>query len=440
MDPLLATFILIILALLGARFTFSTENVPSGPRLLFRTGTHFIFVGFVLGPSMMGFVTADALEHLFPFVALGLGWVGLLFGLQFERDTYRAFPGRLHLFAAGQALLAFALLSALGIGVLWALGRVGRTEVLLVLLTAATACISAPAGIAIISSNFLIRGPVREMLLFTASMDALIGIAVLQVVYSSHHTGESLALLGRLPTPVWTVLAAGLGVLCGIIFVWLARRRTDMEEMVLFLMGITAFAAGAALQLQLSPLFVCLVMGIVIGNVVPDPRRVYGVLAKWEKPIYVVLLMLAGALLRFPSVWILPLALGYAFLRGSAKVAACSAMVRIAKQGFATPSFLGLGLIPQGGISLAMALSAFLTFYGLEVAGVNAGEALFSVVVLGVVISELVGPVLTTNTLRRAGEISPRVEKALARGDDEAARGHAVRHTPGDRPGEDLEL
>ena len=53
--------------------------------------------------------------------------------------------------------------------------------------------------------------------------------------------------------------------------------------------------------------------------------------------------------------------------------------------------------------------------------GLDASQALFSVVVLGVVISELVGPVLTTATLRRAGEISSRVEEALAQGDDQQA-------------------
>jgi len=431
MDPLLATFILIFLALIGARFSFSTENVPAGPRLLFRTGTHFIIVGFVLGPSVMGLVTSEALEHLFPFVALGLGWVGLLFGLQFERDTLRAFPLTLHAFAVGQAVLTLIVLATVGIVALWALGLIGRTEVLLVLLAAATASISAPAGIAIISSNFLIRGPVREMLMFVASMDALVGITALQITYSSYRVGGVLAVLESVPTPVWTLLAVGLGVLCGIIFVWLTRHRATLEELVLFLIGIAAFAAGAAMQFQLSPLFVCLVMGVVVGNLVPDHRRVFDVMARWEKPLYVVLLMIAGALIRLPTVWTVLLAIGYALLRGGAKVVACAAMVRIVKPGFSTPAFLGLGLVPQGGISIAMALSAFLTFYGLEAAGADASQVLLGVVVLGVVLSELVGPVLTTLTLRRAGEISSRVEEALAEGDDVKARKHAAQHTPG---------
>ncbi len=60
MDPLLATLILIILALVGARFSFSTANIAQGPRLLFRTGTHFILIGFVLGPAGPNLVTRES--------------------------------------------------------------------------------------------------------------------------------------------------------------------------------------------------------------------------------------------------------------------------------------------------------------------------------------------------------------------------------------------
>ena len=429
MDPLLATLILISLALVGARVSFSTANIAAGPRLLFRTGTHFIVIGFVLGPSVLGLVTREALEHLFPFFALGFGWVGFLFGMQLEKETVRAFAAHLHRFAAGQALLAFVFMTAVGLLGLLALGRLGRVEVLLVLLASATACTSAPAGIAMVSSNFLVRGPVRESLFFAASIDGIVGIFVLQLIYAGYHPPDALAPLGDLPALAWTVLASSIGVLCGIIFVWLTRRRTEIEELVLFLMGITAFAAGAAIQLQLSPLFVSVIMGAVVANLVPHHQRVLRVMAGWEKPAYVILLILAGALVRFPTLWIIPLALVYAILRGAAKVAGTHAMIRFGTLPFPTPRLLGLGLIPQGGISLVMALSALLTFYGLELGGVDVSQGLFSVVVLGVVLSELVGPTLTTRTLRRAGEISSLVERALELGDDEGARVEAERHT-----------
>ncbi|MCH7933116.1 MAG: cation:proton antiporter [Gemmatimonadetes bacterium] len=429
MDPLLATFILISVALVGARVSFSTANIAPGPRLLFRTGTHFIVIGFVLGPSVLGLVTREALEHLFPLFALGFGWVGFLFGMQLEKETVRAFAAHLYRFAAGQALLAFAFMTTVGLVGLWVFGHLGRVEALLVLLAAATACTSAPAGIAMVSSNFLVRGPVRDMLFFAASVDGIVGIILLQLIYAGFHPSDALGPLGELPAFAWTVMALSVGVLCGIIFVWLSRGRTANEELVLFLMGITAFAAGAALQLQLSPLFVSVVMGAVVANLVPDSQRVFRVMAQWEKPAYVILLILAGALVRFSTPWIIPLALLYAILRGGAKVAAANTMMRIETMRFPVPRFLGLGLIPQGGIALVMALSALLTFYGLRIGGVDVSQGLFSVVVLGVVLSELVGPMLTTKTLRQAGEISSEVERALARGDDDRARAEAARHT-----------
>jgi len=267
------------------------------------------------------------------------------------------------------------------------------------------------------------------MLFFAASVDGIVGIILLQLIYAGFHPSDALGPLGELPAFAWTVLALSVGVLCGIIFVWLSRGRTANEELVLFLMGITAFAAGAALQLQLSPLFVSVVMGAVVANLVPDSQRVFRVMAQWEKPAYVILLILAGALVRFSTPWIIPLALLYAILRGGAKVAAANTMMRIETMRFPVPRFLGLGLIPQGGIALVMALSALLTFYGLQIGGVDVSQGLFSVVVLGVVLSELVGPMLTTKTLRQAGEISSEVERALARGDDDRARAEAARHT-----------
>jgi hypothetical protein len=426
-DPLLATLVLIVLALVGARFSFSTANIAPGPRLLFRTGTHFIAIGFVLGPALLGLVTRDALEHLFPFFALGFGWVGFLFGMQLERDTLRAFAAHLYRFAAGQALITFCFMTVVGLAGLFFLGRLGRDEALLVLLASATACPSGPAGIAVVSSNFLVRGPVRDVLFFAASIDGIVGIVLLQLIYSGYHPSDALGPLGELSGLVWTVMGISIGLLCGIIFVWLARGRTEIEELVLFLMGIAAFAAGAALQLQLSPLFVSVTMGAVVANLVPDPRRILRVLSKWEKPSYVIMLILAGALVDFPTPWIVPTAILYALLRGGAKVAGVGIMTRFTRLPFPKPRLLGLGLIPQGGISLVMALSAFLTFYGLKIGSVDVSQALFSVVVLGVVLSDLVGPKLTTETLRRAGEISPLVEKALALGDDELARAEAAR-------------
>ncbi len=408
MNDVVSTLILILLALVGARLSFSTLRVPPGPRLVFRTGTHFLFLGLVLGPYVLNLLTQDTINQLFPFLGLGLGWIGFLFGLQLDLRQLRKFSLNFFILAFGQAILTFLFFLGIGWLGLTAVGRIDGASLLLLMGMAATACVSTPAGIALISTNFRVSGRVRDLLFFVASLDALVGITALQITYGLFSpegtTGEFTGISGL----VWTVPALGLGVICGILFLWLTRPRPGAEELVLFLLGIAAFSAGAALQLRLSPLFVSVTMGAVVANMSPDPQRVFKVLQDWEKPIYLVLLMLAGALLKFPTLWILPLALAYAVVRAGGKVLGSMAMVRLIPFSFPAPKRFGLGLLPQGGISLAMAISAVLTYSAVTLEGMNATDLLFSIVVIGVILSELSGPFFTRNILQRAGEISPR--------------------------------
>ncbi len=411
MDPFVSTLILILLALLGARFSFSSISVSPGPRLVFRTGTHFLFLGLILGPHVLGLLTDGAIRQLFPLLGLGLGWIGFLFGLQLDRRNLSHFPPAFLILALGQAVFTFLFFLGVGWLGLMVLGFGGRVEVLLLMGAAATACISTPAGVALISTTFRVKGKVRDLLFFVASLDALVGIVALQATYALFPPGAMVGEISLAPGLLGILAALGVGVVCGILFLWLTRPRPGGEELVLFLLGIAAFSSGAALQLQLSPLFVSVIMGAVVANLSPEPQRVYRVLQEWEKPIYVVFLMLAGALLSFPTPWIVPLAVAYALVRGSGKLLGNMAMVRIVPLPFQTPKRFGLGLIPQGGISLAMAISGVLTYSGLVMGEMSAVNLLFAVVVLGVILSELTGPFLTQNILVRAGEISPRIRK-----------------------------
>lgn len=438
MDPLVATLVLILLALLGARLSFSTERVPQGPRLLFRTGTHFLVLGFLLGPSGLALLSTEATIGLSPFLALGLGWVGFHFGLQFDRGSLRHFPLTYHVLGAGQSALTFALFLGAGYVGLLLVGRADDVSPVLLVAAAAAASVTTPACIAMVSSNFMVRGNVRDLLFFVGSLDAAVGIIALQVAYALFRPAAAATQPGELSQLSLVAVAAGLGVVLGIVFVWLVRRRPAPEELVLYVLGTCALGAGLALQWALSPLFVSMVMGVVVANWGRDRQRVFALLQRWEKPVYLSFLMLSGALLTTPSLLLLGLALGYALLRAAAKSAGAAAMVTVIPFSFDVPRRLGLGLIPQGGISLAMAVSGVLTYSGLRVQGAAAEGSLFTIIVLGVMMSELAGPYLTVHLLRRAGEITPQVEAALATGDQRHAEREAIRHTtPAHREGGD---
>jgi hypothetical protein len=411
MESLFPTLVLILLALLGARVSFSTSRARLGAQLLLRTGTLFVGVGFALGPSALGLLTPDAIDALLPLLAVGLGWVGLHFGLQLDSGSLRRFPPGYYAFALVQAALSLVIFGVIGLAAVRISGLDGPVPLLLVLCAACTASVTTPAGIALVSTTFGVKGHVRDLLFFAGSIDAIVGIAALQLTYSLFRPGATSAGFGPPSQLLFVPLALGVGLVCGIVFLWLARSKPGGEELVLYLLGSCAFASGVALQWGLSPLFVSTTMGAVVANLSKSRARIHAVLTRWEKPVYVTFLLLAGALLRVPTWLVFPLALGYMGLRSLSKLGGAVVPARALDLGFDAPWSVGLGLIPQGGISIAMAVSGMLMYSDLQVRGLDAEAALFAIIVLGVALSELLGPLLTLRVLRRAGEI---VSPALA--------------------------
>jgi hypothetical protein len=385
--------------------SFSTEQSRLGPRLLFRTGAHFVLVGFVIGPSGLGLLTPEATAQLSPLLALGLGWVGFHFGLQLDRRALGQFSYSYHLLALGQAALAFVIFAAVAFALARAAGLDDAVLLLVVLSAAGTAAVTTPAGIAMVTANFRVKGNVRNLLLFVGSIDAIVGITALQIVYALYRPEPVITGIGAPSQLVFVGLAVGVGLVCGVVFLWLTRSKLAAEELVLFLLGTCAFAAGVALQWDLSPLFVSAVMGALVANLSRSTDRVQLLLSRWEKPVYVTFLLVAGALIEIPTWLVFPMAVGYAGLRFLAKLAGASLMVGAIPFNFDVPKRLGLGLVPQGGISIAMAVSGALMYSDLRIRGVDAEALLFAVIVMGVALAELTGPFLTTRLLERAGEI-----------------------------------
>lgn len=415
MSPLVGVLILVLLGLLGSRLAFDPARAPLGPRLLLVTGSHFLLLGLLLGP-FLGLLTPEVIDQLQPFMALGLGWIGLMFGLQLDRRQLGQFPVSYLVFAVLQAAITFVIFWGVADLAFRLTDHMTTGVAAAILAAAATAAVSTPAGVALISRTFLVQGNLVRLLFFVASVDALVGIFALQVTYAVYHPpGTAVAALGW---GVWLGIAAAVGVIFGVFFLWLTRPKPDRDELTLFLLGLVVFEAGTALYLGVSPLFVAAITGMLVGNLSPSRRRVYSLLQAWEKPIYVILLILAGALITVSSWLVLPLAAGYLVLRALAKALGGAISARVVPLPFLVPVEAGIGLLAQGGISLAMALSATLTYGAIAGPGASVIRITFTAIVIAVAVSELFGPFLTRDLLRKAGEITPRTESALAEAGD----------------------
>ncbi len=90
---------------------------------------------------------------------------------------------------------------------------------------------------------------------------------------------------------------------------------------------------------------------------------------------------------------------------------------RFGPQDIEIPRRFGLALIPQGGLSLAMAISFVLIYVSTEPGLEPEINLFFATVVIAVGISDLLGPFLVRDVLERAGELDRRVAYAQSAGD-----------------------
>lgn len=412
MKALLAVLILVLLGLLGARFGFREERAPLEFRLLLTSGTHFLVIGFLLGPQSLGLLTSDLLDALSPVIMLGLGWIGLLFGLQFDVASLRRFRTDEHLAAFGQAVVAFAVLAGAGLATLELLRVNGPLAVPLTLAAAAAGAISTPTGLAVVFGSVRATGPVSRLLSLTASLDAAVGLVALAGVLAWHHPPSALADLPLAPLR-WLVVSVLLGLLFGWTFLSLTREGGDPREFVLFLLGLALLAAGAQAFFSVSALFGCAVAGALIANSTGMRQRAFEVLSTWETPVHVLFLLVSGALLRFTDWWLVPLVIGYVAVRTAGKLLGGMWLGRTLPPGDSRRD-LGLGLTAQGGLSVAMAVSVHHLFGKAYPESVGP-DLFFATVVLGVAACEVIGPPLIRRLLVSADEVGGASTEAARR-------------------------
>ena len=91
MKILIAVVVLTALALAGSRRSPVHDRLPFAAQMIF-TGSEFIVIGLLLGSGFLGLIDEGTLDRLRPFVCVVLGWIGFLFGLQFDRRTMSHLP------------------------------------------------------------------------------------------------------------------------------------------------------------------------------------------------------------------------------------------------------------------------------------------------------------------------------------------------------------
>src|SRR6266480_4597935 len=368
-NPVLALGLLAVAGLLAARLPRQSSRRPLWLDLAITAGVPLILLGLVLGPGIE-LLARPLLRALDPLTAGAIGWIGAVLGARFEWRYARRIP-------RGAWLLA-RLVPGLAAG--WA------PRLPAVLAIAAVAAASGPAAVTAAAQAVGVERHLTR---------ALGRAATLETACAALAMGAPLALRHPLS---WAVFAVGGGALVGGVCASAARLIPVNEDVTPAVVGSVLFGAGIGYATDVSPFMVCALAGLVAVNASPRRRDVRAALRASQRPIYALVLIISGALLALPTLWILAAVLLLQALRIGARWLS-GRYARVALTPRELPPHVGLGTVAQGGAALALALNYFL-MYGVRAESTDAGVAVLTTLVLGVVLAQFAAPPLMRLAVR----------------------------------------
>ncbi|HJN77411.1 MAG TPA: hypothetical protein QGF58_26035 [Myxococcota bacterium] len=373
-------------------------------RYLFTTGSEYMLLGVLVGPVVLHLIDEPTIRQLSPLMSLAIGWVGLLYGALLSPRkllaegsggaVMLAFFGSLVTFALTFVVVWFALLLP---GVPEVEGG-GRLLASLVLASAAMA--TSPGILDLVKRRFGAEGKTTKTLAQSIRLDEFLAIAVFGGLFCIFREDYPIPWRDTPVThPEWYGVSVGLGVVLGGLFRFFMKDEDDVDKQFLALVGIIVFASGAAHYLELSPLLVNLVLGFVMLFNAKDAssKAILEVLQRTRGPMYILLLIFAGATWTGVAWPILLFAVGYAIVRGGSRItsgwfsALASGDIR---------RDVGRGLLGQGEVAVAMALNFGIVYPHEPLAGL-----VVTCVLASVLLNELWSARLMKGLLIDSGDI-----------------------------------
>jgi NhaP-type Na+/H+ or K+/H+ antiporter len=193
--------------------------------------------------------------------------------------------------------------------------------------------------------------------------------------------------------------SVGIGFVLGLLLSWLSQKASGRDELQAIALAAIGVATGISLLLNMSPLLTCIVMGTVLVNIQQNSIRVFDSVNSFAAPIYILFFTLAGASLDLSILKTVGLmGIAYVLARGLGKIAGAWAGAAMVKAEPAVRKYLGLGLLPQGGISIGLMVLVRQQLPDYAV-------AINTIIMFSVLIYETSGPIFAKIALKKAGEI-----------------------------------
>lgn len=363
--------------------------------------TGYLVVGIIVGPYCTGFITADVVNHFRSVISdVALGFIAFSIGEEFSIR---------YLKNVGKSPVIIALFEGLTATMLVDVALlIYGCDLPLALAIGSIASATAAASTLMIVKQYKSKGPVTNTLLPVVAMDDAVALMAFGIsIAAAKVIGTGKISVEALMDPVKEIFGGILfGALLGLLQVVLVKWYTGRGNRLALTITLVLFCVGGSNALGFSSLLACMMMSAVFVNFSKDAEKIFEPLDRMTPPIYMLFFVISGASLDItiiPKVGIIGIL--YIVVRIAGKALGAFIGASISKAEPVVRKYIGLTLVPQEGVAIGLVTVAM-----KEVP--KYADTIHTVVLCGIVVYELIGPLITKITLKAAKEITSDNPKA----------------------------
>ncbi len=385
---------------------------------------------FVIGGFSFGFNDEVAPVGAFDIISsIALGFIAFDIGNEFRVSDLKHTGKKATVIGIIQAVVATIVVDIVLIGLHFLLVAITGTDYLPVpacIILGAIASATAPAATLMVVRQYKAKGPLTDLLLPIVALDDAVGLIIFAVSMGIAKAlyGGRLSVTSILVEPLLEIiLSLVLGAVLGAILSWIEKHfhshSNRLALMITFVfltvaLAMLSFHVGG-IHIGFSPLLTCMMLGTVFCNLCKTSQEMMERTEKWTKPLFILFFVISGAELDL-SVFKQPIfilvGVIYILSRSIGKIVGAFGSAKAVGCDENTVKYLGITLLPQAGVALGMVsiVSEDAVFGPTAI-----GSTVRFIILFGVLIYEIFGPMMTKWALTKAGDITEKPEGKTAR-------------------------
>ena len=383
--------------------------------------TGYLIAGLLIGPYCIGrlgipgvgFASTHAVADLGILCDVALGFIAFAIGNEFRLSQLRRTGRQATIVGVFQALVTALVVDVALVGLHYISPETISIETAITLGAIATA--TAPAATLMVVRQYKAKGPLTDLLLPVVALDDAVGLIVFAVSLgiAKAFSAGTISIVSIIVEPIVEIIGSLLlGLVMGIVFSLCEKFfLSNSKRLALSITFVMLTVALSQLKFHIggvhvgfSNLLVCMMLGTVFCNICDFSEELMGKTDKWTAPLFILFFVLSGAELELSvfadlaivgigALYIITRSFGkYYGAKWSSAAAHCAPNIR---------KYLGITLLPQAGVALGMSVIA------QKELGAS-GSLIRNIVLFGVLIYELFGPMMTKIALTKAGDIQPK--------------------------------